>query len=246
MDKKLTLKVTQTDAFSDFLKRFTSIDSSLLLEFGTSSVKAKSHTPERSVVKYCEISLDEIFSTHDITENFKVGLFNIDKLKQSFKYFSGSDFNFIIDLQRLDDQWVGTQITLNNSSLEVRFDCASMTLFTFIEDSVFNKISDYSNPKAKFLLQKEQQSKITSLFGIDSDYSKLTFEFANGKVFAKGKNFKYEVLDESGVDGKVSLSVFKHHYSFLDNETCEVYVLESKLVLKSSESSTLLVIGESE
>jgi len=243
MEKKLNLKVNQSDSFADFLKRFSSIDNALLLEFSKDTLKAKTHTPERSVVKSSEISLDDIFSEHNIEEDFKVGIFNIDTLQKSFKYFAGSDFTFQIKLEKNQNDWVGTQIVIFNNSLDISFACATLSLFSYISDTIMEKITSTEDYKASFLLQKQQQTKINSLFSIDADYSKLTFEIKNKKVYAKGKNFKLELLDTN--DDDTSLSVFKMHYLFLDNETCEIYIMDDKLVLKSSESETKLIIGES-
>lgn len=246
-EKQVELKVINSGEFSDFLKKFSSIDSSLLVEFNSTTLKAKSHTPERSVVKSSTIALDDIFSEYNIpVDYFKVGIFNVDKLKTAFKYFDGSDFTFGIKLSQMQDEWVGTAIYMKNSSLDINFSCASLSLFTQITDDIMDKITGTEGFRAKFLLQKEQLAKITSLFGIDSDYSKITFEITKGKIFVKGKNFKYEVLDAANPDNEQTLSVFKHHYSFLDNETTEVYMMADKLVLISTESNTRLIIGESE
>ena len=178
--------------------------------------------------------------------SFKVGIFNVDKLKTAFKYFEESDFVFGFNLSKMQDEWVGTTIYMKNASLDISFSCASLSLFTQISDDIMDKITSTEGFKAKFLLQKEQLAKITSLFGIDSDYSKITFEITKGKIFVKGKNFKYEILDAANPDNEQSISVFKHHYSFLDNETTEIYVMDDKLVLISTESNTRLIIGESE
>jgi|AntAceMinimDraft_7_1070363.scaffolds.fasta_scaffold01077_3 hypothetical protein len=245
-EKQLELKISNSGEFFDFLKKFSSIDSSLLMEFNSTTITAKSHTPERSVVKSSSIALDEIFSEFTIDEPFKVGIFNIDKLKTAFKYFEGSDFTFGINLSKMQDEWVGTNIFLKNSSLDISFSCASLSLFTQITNDIMDKITDTSGFKSKFLLQREQLARITSLFGIDSDYSKITFEITKGKIYVKGKNFKYEVLDDADPDNNQSLSVFKHHYSFLDNETTEVYMMDDKLVLISTETDTRLIVGESE
>lgn len=245
---KLNLKVEKSQKFVNFLKRFQGIDNSLLLEIDSNVVKAKSYTPEKSVVKYSAIPLDEVFSEYsDIKETVKIGILNIDKLSSSFKFFGESEFEFILDYDKVNNDNTGTGITLKNSSLEIEFQCASLKLFTYIDDSLLEKITDIATSKVDFVLPKEQQAKISSLFGIDSDNSKITFVKKGKEVRADGKTFKLQVVD-SDVDKKpdTTISVFKHHYAFLDREDAIVHLLDEKIVFLSNESDTKMIIGEAE
>lgn len=246
--QKLNLKVEKSQKFNDFLKRFSSIDNSLLMEIEDGVIKAKSYTPEKSVVKYSSIPLDEIFSEFsDINEPIKIGILNLDKLANSFKFFGEGEFEFILEYDKVGADNAGTGITLKNNSLKIDFQCASLKLFTYITDDILQTITDTSASKVDFLLPKEQQAKISSLFGIDSDYSKLSFNKKGNEVLAEGKNFKLQIVD-SGVDTKddTELSVFKHHYAFLDREDSIVHIADEKLVFLSNESDTKMIIGEAE
>lgn len=246
--QKLNLKVEKSQKFNDFLKRFSSIDNSLLMEIEDGVIKAKSYTPEKSVVKYSSIPLDEIFSEFsDINEPIKIGILNLDKLANSFKFFGEGEFEFILEYDKVGADNAGTGITLKNNSLKIDFQCASLKLFTYITDDILQTITDTSASKVNFLLPKEQQAKISSLFGIDSDYSKLSFNKKGDEVLAEGKNFKLQIVD-SGVDtmDDTELSVFKHHYAFLDREDSIVHIADEKLVFLSNESDTKMIIGEAE
>jgi hypothetical protein len=245
---KLNLKVEKSQKFVNFLKRFQGIDNSLLLEITNDNVKAKSHTPEKSVVKYSAIPLDEVFSEYsDINETVKIGILNIDKLSSSFKFFGESEFEFILDFDKVGNDNVGTGITLKNSSLEIEFQCASLKLFTYIDDALLNRITDTSTSKVDFVLPKEQQAKISSLFGIDSDNSKITFVKKGKEVRADGKNFKLQVVDSDvATKPDTTIAVFKHHYAIIDREDAIVYLLDDKIVFVSNESDTRMIIGEAE
>jgi len=244
--KQLKLKISQSNNFANFLKKFSSIEAALLLELDSTMLKAKTHTPERSVVKYSSIPIDEIFSEHEITEEIKIGIHNIDKLAQAFKYFGEGEFDFIINVEKVQDQFVGTSIVMKNSSLDITFQCASLKIFTFITDDILNKIINTENSEVDFLLPKEQQSKIISLFGIDTDYSKISFTIDNTSIIAKGKNFNYEISSDVRVDNNTEISVLKHHYVYLDREDSQVYLVGDQLILLSNESDTKLIIGQAE
>jgi hypothetical protein len=246
---KLNLKISQPSKMINFLKRFSGIDNSLLLEMDNGFLKAKSHTPEKSVVKYSAIPLDEIFSEFsDVQENVKFGLYNIDKFASSCKFFGEAEFEFILEYESVGSDNIGTAIILKNSSLVIDFTCASLKLFTYISDDILNKITDTSTAFANFVLPKEQQAKLSSLFSIDSDYSKITFLKKGTGIKAKGKTFNLLMVDDGVLSSlkDCELSVFKHHYAFLDREDTHVYISNEKLILFSNESETKMIIGEAE
>lgn len=244
--KQLKLKVNQSANFTNFLKKFSQIDVSLLLELSPTTLKAKTHTPERSVVKYSSTSVDEIFSEHEITDEIQIGIQNIDKLAQAFKYFGEGEFDFIINIDKVQDKYVGTEIIMKNASLDITFKCASLKMFTFISDDLLEKLVDVSSSNVDFLLPKEQQSKISSLFGIDTDYSKISFTIDNNSIIAKGKNFNYEISSDDSTNETAEISVFKHHYTYLDREDSQVYLVNDQLILLSNETDTKLIIGQAE
>ena len=245
----LKLKINQPIKLINFLKRFSGIESTLLLEMDETSIKAKTHTPEKSVVKYSSMPLDEIFSEYsEIKDPIKIGIYNVDKFASSCKFFGESEFELIVEYNKSGDEHVGSNLILKNSSLEIEFICAQPKLFTYITDDLLTKITDTDNAFVEFELLKDEQSKLSSLFGIDSDYSKISFVKKGKGIYAKGKTFNLLLLEEDGLkDGKdCDLSVFKHHYVFLDREDSQVYIAEEKLILLSNESDTRMIIGEAE
>jgi hypothetical protein len=247
--KSLNLKVSKVEKLVGFLKRFSSIENSLLVELESGSIKAKSHTPEKSVVKYSSVPLDEIFSEYsDIKELVKFGIYNIDKFATSCNFFGKSEFDFIIEYESVAGENIGTRITLKNSLLTIGIDCATMKVFTYISDDILNKITDTKSAHAEFTLQKDQQAKLISLFGIDSDSSKISFIKKGTNIFAKGKSFNLQLVDDNALlsTNDTEMSIFKHHYIFLDKEDANVYIVDDKLVFLSNESDTKMIIGEAE
>jgi hypothetical protein len=245
---KYTLKIEDSSRITQFLKKFSVIESNLLLGFTPTEFRAASHTPEKSVVKEVSAELSDVFSEipTDMPAMLKLGIFQIDKLAQAFKFFGDSEFSFIINAEEVNDEIIGTSVILQNASLTIEFTASPMTLFTYIDIPMFANISDRSSAITEFKLGKEQQSKINSLFGIDSDYSKITFLVADGELRAKGKNFNY-LLDDN-IDKSLSheTSIFKHHYIFIDREDSTVFMNDDKLVIVSDETQTTIVVGQAE
>ena len=239
-----TLKIDDSARLTQFLKKFSVVSDSLLLVFTPDKLKANTHTPDRSIVKGSTAELSELFSEipTDMPETIKIGVFLIDKLVQSFKFFGNSEFSFIIAAEEVNKEIVATNITMKSPSLKIKFATAPMSMFTYIDDAMFSKIANTDSAISQFPLNKEQQAQINSLFGIDVDYAKITFEILDKKLIAKGKNFDYKLDDVNFDDNETS--IFKHHYVYIDREDSVVYALDDKLIVTSSESDTTIVIGQ--
>ena len=186
--EKITLKVKSSSEFTNFLRRFSSIESTLLLEIENGMLKAKTHTPERSVVKSSKIDMGQIFDMEGVLtvgQNILFGIFSVDKLIESFKHFSESDLEFALSYENTADGMIGTEITLSSPSLTINFQCASLRLFTHITDEMMDRIADTASSEVNFVLTKELHSRVNSLSGIDSDQKLLTLTVKNFTVLQR-------------------------------------------------------------
>ena len=96
---QLSLQLTSSAELTNFLKRFSPISGSLLIEIADGYLKAKTHTPERSVVKSSKIELSRVFDGENaITEPIIFGVYSLDKLIKSFSHFDGLPVTFNIQL----------------------------------------------------------------------------------------------------------------------------------------------------
>ena len=242
---KTSLTLQSTEELSNFLRRFSSISSSLLLELEDDCLKAKTHTPERSVVKSSKIELSRMFQPEEDIQNSKIGIFSVDRLMKAFSHFGDSGISFILHQENTADGNVGTEIQLKNESLSINFQCASLRLFTHITDEMMERISDSSSAEVSFVLTKEMQSKINSLASIDSDQKLLTIGVKKGAVTVSGKSFKLNLMTIDS-DTNVEISVYKNQFAYLDKEDSMVYLSEDRLIFHSIESETKMIIGKAE
>ena len=241
---KYKLEIDDVTQITTFLKKFSIVDSNLLLVFTPELIKAATHTPEKSVVKLASMKLNEVFSKFpdNIPSIIKIGIFQIDKVAQAFKFFNGK-IDFIIETEIVDGDEIGVSIVLESALLRIKFDTSPMSLFTYISDEMFSTISNTNDSLMTFQFNKDQQAKVSSLFAVDIDYSKITFYIKNSKLYVKGKNFNY-LLDNNEQGNDYESSIFKHHYAFVDRELSNVFVCEDKIIIKSSETDTTIVIGQ--
>lgn len=249
MAKETIYRVVSPSRFTSFLKRFSSIEGSLLVEIADGDIKAKTHTPDKAVVKYSKMGINEAFDFLDgVNEPLVFGIFNIDKLAGSFKHFGNDQFDLIITHDTVDSKNIGTSLTLKSEKLKISFDCASYRLFTHISDDLFlDKIAGVNGDlQSEFKLDKTTFSSISSICTIDQDHKLLTFKAENNTIIAKGKAFDMNVLDTAETVNPAEISFYKSHFNFVDKENSDVKIATEKVVFSSEESDTVTVIGRTD
>ena len=239
---KQTLKLHSNGNFASYLKRFSLIEKSLLLEINDGKFIAKTHTPDKAVVKLSSTELTEIFDVKQTPANVKIGLFAVDNFVQTFKHLGEADVKFDIESEKVGDDQVATELKIYSKSLKFTFPGASPSLFKYIDSTLATKIADTSAANYSFRIDKDTLTKISSLCAIDSENDTLTITAKDGSVFFAGKSFELEL---PGIDAKATgtISFYKVHYGFVDKEDSEAFILDNKVIFKSTESDTTIVIG---
>jgi hypothetical protein len=243
----LRLNLTSTTELTNFLNKFKPISGSLLIEIEGGYLKAKTHTPERSVVKASKIELSRVFEFEgEVEEKILFGVYSLEKLIKSFSHFEGAPLTFTLRTEKTADGVVGTDIILQNDSLTINFQCATLRLFTHITDELMDRISDTSSAQIDFVLTKELQARINSLAAIDSDQKLLTLKLNNGALKASSKSFDLNLLTIDTNEANLDISVYKTQFAFLDKEDAKVYMNEDRLIVHSIETDTKTIIGKAE
>jgi hypothetical protein len=241
-----SLQLNSTDELTNFLRRFSPVSSSLLVEIEDGVLKAKTHTPERSVVKSSKVDISRVFEQDAETENVVFGLYSVERMMKAFSHFGAGSIQFDLHQEKTAEGNVGTDIHLKNESLDINFQCASLRLFTHITDEMMKKISDASSAQTSFVLTKEMQAKINSLASIDADQKLLTIGVKKGNVIVSGKSFNLNLMSLEGSSEDVTISVYKNQFAYLDKEDTMVYLNEDRLIFHSIESDTQMIVGKAE
>jgi hypothetical protein len=212
-------------------------------------IKAKTHTPERSVVKSSKMELNRIFNLSGDTieiETSMFGVYSLDRLMKSFSHFGDSKIEFNLTTEKTPEGTVGTDLTLKNDSLDINYQCASLRLFTHITDEMMDRIADNASSQTSFVLTKELQARINSLTSLDPDQKLLTINVKNGVVKASGKSFNLNLLNIDDTSANLSISVYKSQFAYLDKEDTMVYMNEDRLIFHSIETDTKMIIGKAD
>jgi hypothetical protein len=241
---KQTLKLHSTGNFSSFLKRFSSIEKTLLLEIVSGKIIAKTHTPDKAVVKISSTDLTEIFDSVESTTDVKIGMYALDNFIQTFKHLGDTEVKFEVTSEKVSGEETATQLKIYNKSLKFNFPGASKSLFKYIDKELAAKITDRSSALYSFRIDKDTLSKISSLCSIDSENDTLKISSnKSGEIFFSGKSFELN-LPGVTVETESDINFYKTHFAFIDKEDTEVFVLENKVIFKSLESDTIITIGK--
>jgi len=247
---QLEFTVNKIGLFSSWLKRFSSIDKSLLLEvdLDSSEFLAKTYNEERSVVKHSRISFNDIgFELSKATKStgrIHVGLYDIIKIIKTFSQFP-ENFTFIIKYDNIDDnenvKLIGNQILLKDKLLKVGFECTSLNIFKYITDDVFNNVICQLDSLLTFDLGKDDFVKIINLSDLDKEYKKIEFKANEGKITLRSKSFELALGVCNGE--KTALPILKEQIEKADSENYKIVLGDSRIILRSTDRNTTLALG---
>ena len=242
---KQVYKLHSHQKLTGYMKKFSAIEKSLLFEISDERIIAKTHTPDKSVVKIGSILVTDIMDIVGEKENVKIGLFAVDNFVASFKHFGENEVKIEINGEKVGNDNVATDLKATSKNLKIAFPCASTSMFRYIDSTLADKIMDTSAALFSFRIDKDALSKISALAGLDSENDTLSISSKGGEVSFKGKSFEMS-LPGVTVNNDGDISFYKSHFSFIDREDSEVFITDNKIIIKSLETDTNIVIGKVE
>jgi hypothetical protein len=244
-----TFKIKSPNNFISFLRRFAPIEKSLLLELTPDFMIAKSHTPDRSTIKYSKLALGEVLDGTVPADLMKVALLDIGKVINVFKHFGEGDEIFLdIPYDAVNDETIAFGLKFYTKSLKISLTCADPIQFTYLSAEALKRIikSVADEKVLEFPFPKDLFAKIGSLCSIDAGNDLLKIKVsAEGEVSFKSKSFDYHILDTT--PGKeADIAFYNNQFVFIDQETSAFHMSLNKLLVKSTDSDTLLILGRIE
>ena len=241
---KIRFSLHSHEKLTGYMKRFSVIEKSLLFEIAGDRIVAKTHTPDKSVVKIGSILVTDVMDgIKNTVTDAKIGIYAIDNFIASFKHFGETAITLEIDSSTIADEEVATEVKAISKDLKISFPCAATSLFRYIDKTLASKIMDTKDMIFSFRADKATLSKVSALAGLDSDNETISVISKKGQVFFKGKSFELNIpgisTDEDG-----EIAIYKSHFAFVDKEDSEIFVLDTKIIFKSLESDISVVIGK--
>jgi len=252
----MKLRITSIPNLISFLKRMKTVDRSVILELNGDKLFSKVHTADKSVMKYSSVVFSDVLEGEIDwkavnADRIKIGIIDITRLIEAFKHFRPEEEVHIeLSLATSGDSCVANEIKLVSSSLNIKLRCADLTLLSYVEDSILNLVHSKEEWEANFRIYQSDFSTIISLCGLETNSEEiLCFDVKEKNVHAIGESFNYklnigssEIIFENP-ETTSSPNIYKNQLSYMEQETCQVYVHENRLVLVSEQSSTSIAIG---
>jgi len=242
---KQTYKLHSHQKLTGYMKKFSAIEKTLLFEISGDKLIAKTHTPDKSVVKIGSILITDVMDPVGEKEDVRIGLFAVDNFVASFKHFGENEVKLEINGETVGADIIATELKATSKNLKIAFPCASMSMFRYIDGTLASKITDTASALFSFRVDKDTLTRISALASLDSENDTISVSSKDGAVSFHGKSFELSlpgVTSENDGD----LSFYKTHFNYIDKEDSEVFVTDNKIIFKSLESDTQIVVGKVE
>jgi len=244
--KTIEFTVKNSKSFNSYLKKFNSIDNTVLFEVDgeDESFISKSPNEERSIVKFGKQNFSD--SEFDPTKKFdfriKIGVYNISRLIKIMEQF-GNEFKFIIKYDEIvsdsEKEFAALSILLKNDDLKFNAECTSLNIFRYISDDLWDNTISKIDSVVDFDFTKENIEKVNALCELDKEYKFIEFINKSGNIYAKGKSFEYLIAPTSNADAKITF--YKDQFYKVDVENCHVQMGEDRMLFTSRDTDTATV-----
>jgi hypothetical protein len=241
-------KIANSTNFIAFLKKLKLVDKSVPLEIEGSNLFAKVRTPDKSVIKFVSVDVNDILEGDFPSQRLKIGILEIGKLMDVFKYFGPEEeLSLIVDSQPYEGGLIATGLKFSSTSLNIFIKCADISLLAYIDDNIQKQIHSTEGSEVNFEISRENFQKVASLTGIETNSEELlNFDIEENGVIIRGNSFQYNLIKGRTANGFESPSVYtiyKNQFSYIDQEASEIHFHENRILVKSIESDSIIAIG---
>jgi hypothetical protein len=251
MAKTVEFTVKNSKLFTSYLKKLASIDSTVLFEadLEKSQFIANSPNSERSIVKYAVLSfLEGGFETKTKTsERIKIGIYNISRLIKIVDQFN-EDFQFIIKYDEIignnQKDYAAVSILLKNQNLKFNNECASLNIFKYISDDLYQNTIKKIDEITSFEITKDTIEKVRSLSELDKDYKLIEFCIKDKNLYVRGKSFELFISPSESPNSTISF--YKDQFDRIDVENSKVIMGLDRMLFSSTDTSTETVVSKVE
>jgi len=245
---KLNFRITNPSNLIDFLKKIKLIDKSVILELEKNTLFAKIKTQDKSVLKYVGIDTSDILDGEVQDTRIKLGIMEINKIIDVFKYFGPEEETFMeIKAQLVDDEHLATGFRMYSGTININFRCGDISLFSYIDDSVQQAIHSIKDSIITFPVSKEAFNKISSLSTIENNSEELlNFDVHKDGITIRANAFQYHLVKGRKVDGYTkdeTFTIYKNQFNYVDQENSIFSAQENRIVVISSDSDSKIAIG---
>lgn len=250
-ETKLKFRITNSGNLIDFLKKIKVVDKSVILELEGTQFFAKVRTADKSVIKYASIDTYNFLDGEVPKGRVKIGIMEINRIIDSFKYFGPEEETFIeVVTQPVDKDILATSLKIFSKTINITIRCADINLVTYMDDSIQKMIHSTEGASISFPATKEAFNKIVSLTGMErNEQELLNFDVYKNRLVVRGNSFEYNLIRDSDIQGYTedsTYTIYKNQFSSIDPENSMFYIEENRIIVISEETDSKIAIGRVE
>jgi len=238
---KLQLNLINPKGLVDFISKFKSIDSNLLLSITADKIDVRAYTPNAVAVKMGELNFDDIFTLPDgetVPENLKVGIYNVQKFIKIFNYIDEENvlLNITYSTEKNGDNY-GIKLDIKTATLQKVIPGAKQTMFKSLTDEQVERAFDVEEAYYCLNFEKHLLDKIKNLLSVEAS-KYFTLVYKKGTIFFIGKEFKLKYTDEVEIlkEEDFELPLEKDVFKYADGDDYNLYGKETGALLFSKDA----------
>lgn len=258
--EKITLNVKNPRLLAEWLHKFTSVTSDIILEVDmvNNKLMTKTYSLGSDVVKIGEKDFSELLI--DVTKKSNetivdVGILGLPTFVK--KLMLSKDIESVItivyDFQKVKDYYIksnkvidvyyGNEINISNKDYKLRTKCGVPAMFKKMPSEILENVTYMCNDWS-FELDSSQISKISSLSALEAQHDKkIRFYIEDDSLKVGNSNFEYILCSyDTQVDFNSEIYIDLTMIQKLDAEKYRCSFNEAKLKLESTETNTCIVI----
>jgi len=244
----MKVKITKVSVanLSALIKKMLLMDTSLYININQDRVWSSVYTPTKDVVKSYGLATKEVFEFESpIDQTIKLSFFSGSRLLNCIGHFDPHHLSMEMSTFKDEDEGVfyADKIILRDQKLKIEIHCQDISLgFTSMTEDQVKRAFDESTSLFDFQFSREDFTKVTSLFTFDKSELFQIVGDVDG-IHIKTEAFDIIVDDSQKSETKTIKSSFKSFLDKVDKETYTISVCESKLIMKSQETRTLIALN---
>lgn len=184
----------------NFLTSMLQVKDDGVFEITNGMIVSKTYSMDRTLVKYIEEPLNEVFCSHDIGDSYiYCALPNIAKFIKIIKNFTDNTTLEFKTQTGTDGKIYVYEIILKSRLLKFTYNCGSLQDYkvldtAFVLDTIFGADEDLY----KFVLPHEVLSELLKISDLDRGGDKnhnIKFYVEDSKLYASGLKYEYMITD---------------------------------------------------
>jgi len=244
-----TFKVKNAAKFNatlaQFLKKFSNLDKTILMQLYSNKITSTMSNMQKSVIKFYDTDITEHVEGLNITNPIYIPLVIADRLTRVVEFFGEDPINITITHDHFDNRDVALKIDFVNPTLQMELACSKLSFFSTslqITDVILNRILETDSKLYHIKMPVNITTRLKSL-AMSNNTDKLSFISNSKGLFFKGENFEFTLSEESGFN-ESTFSFSKNNIKNVDSEDYDVYVLPDRVIFKSDNNKSIVVISQ--